>query len=70
MKNIDVSTVLILIGLVLFLGGIILNISWLFLVGFFWLGCSLIVENTIWELENIIEYGNSDSDDEMLINYE
>ncbi len=67
MKNIDVGVVLVLIGLVLFLGGIILNVSWLFITGFFWVGMAILTDDYIQNLEYIIDSG--DSEDEILFNY-
>lgn len=68
MKNIDAGVVLVLIGLVLFLGGIILNVSWLFITGFFWIGVAILTDDYIQKLEYIIDSG--DSEDEILFNYD
>ena len=68
MKILDAGVILVLIGLVLFLGGIILNVSWLFVTGFFWLGCAVLTDNYIQNLEYITDIG--DSEDEILFNYD
>lgn len=68
MKNIDAGVVLVLIGLVLFLGGIILNVSWLFITGFFWIGVAILIDDHIKNLEYIIDRG--DSEDDILFNYD
>ena len=44
MKKIDVGIVLVLIGLILFFGGILMNSSVLFLIGFFWFCMSVDVD--------------------------
>ena len=68
MKNIDADVVLVLIGLVLFLGGIILNVSWLFITGFFWIGVAILTDDYIQSLEYITDSG--DSEDDILFNYD
>lgn len=68
MKNIDAGVVLVLIGLVLFLGGIILNVSWLFITGFFWIGVAILTDDYIQNLEYITDSG--DSEDDILFNYD
>ena len=68
MKNIDAGVVLVLIGLVLFLGGIILNVSWLFITGFFWIGVAILTDDHIQNLEYITDSG--DSEDDILFNYD
>ena len=68
MKNIDAGVVLVLIGLVLFLGGIILNVSWLFITGFFWIGVAILTDDYIQNLEYISDSG--DSEDNILFNYD
>lgn len=65
MKNLDAGIVLVLIGLVLFLGGIILNVSWLFITGFLWISCVILTDNYIQNLKYIKDIG--DSEDEQLL---
>ena len=55
MKYIDDCAILVLIGWILFLGGICFNMTWLFLSGFVWLCGAILLDEQMYKIDHMFD---------------
>lgn len=55
MKYIDDCAILFLLGWLLLIGGICTNVTWLFLSGFFWLTGTVLIDDQMYKIDQMMD---------------